>query len=131
MVQWQELGPLEVFIPFREDGQIERASRPSQRTTHYTVTIVDARDADENRRRTEEALRRVQQQQQEMQAYMQGRLHGHFDILNWCAHVLFQYRPAEQSPAPGIMQIDDDPDLAEPAGTAKRSFGAGGCTYRR
>ncbi len=56
VVQWQELGPLEVFIPFRENGQIERAPRPSQRTTHYTVTIVDARDADENRRRTE-ALR--------------------------------------------------------------------------
>ncbi len=84
---------------------------------------MDARDTDENRRRTEEALRRVQQQeQQEMLAHMQGRLLGHFDILNWCAHVLFQYRPAEQSPAPqqtaetmeiedwGIMQIDDDPE---------------------
>jgi hypothetical protein len=125
VVPWQEPGPLEVFIPFREDGLIERAPRPSPRTTHYTVTIVDARDADENRRRTEEALRRVQQQQQEMLAYMQGRLHGHFDILNWCAHVLFQYSQAEQSPAPqvtaetmeiedwGFMQIDDGPKTSQ------------------
>jgi hypothetical protein len=49
----------------------------------------------------------------------------HFDILNWCAHVLFQYRPAEQSPASqhtaetvefedwGIMQIDDDPETSQ------------------
>ncbi len=57
VVPWQELRLLEVFKTFSEDGQIERAPRPSKRPSHYTVSIVDARDADENRRRTEEALR--------------------------------------------------------------------------
>ena len=55
----------------------------------------------------------------------QGRLHDHFDILNWCAHVLFQYRQAEQAPAPhttaetmeiedwGFMQIDSAPETMQ------------------
>ena len=68
MVEWHALGPLEMLILFRENGQIARAPWPSPQTTHYILTIVDTRDPDDNRPPNRGGVARVQEQEEKILA---------------------------------------------------------------